>query len=141
MLETTDQIRSYHNKNPKRSQHLDRAIGDRIRERRSLIGVSLHELSEAIGVTYNQGYKYERGIDRISCSRLFHIARTLGASVEYFYRDIDDTRISRKDNGQERQVYELIRNFLAIPHVQQQEAVCHLVKQLTGSRERDAWDA
>lgn len=61
-----------------RSPHaLDLAIGQRIRERRRAIGLTQQELAEAIGITFQQVQKYERGMNRVSFSRLAEIAHTL----------------------------------------------------------------
>jgi transcriptional regulator with XRE-family HTH domain len=57
-----------------RSTTADDHIGGRIRERRIMLGLTQHQLTEMIGVTYQQAHKYERGINRVSAGRLFEIA-------------------------------------------------------------------
>jgi transcriptional regulator with XRE-family HTH domain len=54
---------------------IDGRVGGRIRERRIMLGLTQQQLAEMIGVTYQQAYKYERGINRVSAGRLFEIAR------------------------------------------------------------------
>lgn len=60
---------------------LDIAIGHRIRERRRSLGYSQQRLAEAVGVTFQQIQKYERGSNRVSFSRLLEIAHALDCSL------------------------------------------------------------
>lgn len=64
---------------------VDRHVGSRVRMRRILIGMSQEKLGEALGLTFQQVQKYEKGTNRIGASRLQHIARHLGVPVEYFF--------------------------------------------------------
>jgi transcriptional regulator with XRE-family HTH domain len=64
---------------------VDRHVGSRVRMRRMLIGMSQEKLGEALGITFQQIQKYEKGTNRIGASRLHQIARVLGVSVEFFY--------------------------------------------------------
>jgi transcriptional regulator with XRE-family HTH domain len=70
---------------PKRTSALDRAIGARVRARRASLGMSQERLGEALGITFQQVQKYERGANRISASRLHAIAAVLGAEVSFFF--------------------------------------------------------
>lgn len=56
--------------------------------RRMLIGMSQEKLGESLGLTFQQVQKYEKGANRIGASRLFHIARILGVSIEFFYEGL-----------------------------------------------------
>ncbi len=56
--------------------------------RRTLLGMTQTNLSDAIGVSYQQMQKYERGGNRISASRLFDLSRVLDVPVEYFFDDM-----------------------------------------------------
>src|SRR4051812_49780181 len=64
---------------------IDKHVGSRVRMRRILIGMSQEKLGEALGLTFQQVQKYEKGTNRIGASRLQHIARHLGVPVEYFF--------------------------------------------------------
>lgn len=55
--------------------------------RRSLLGISQEKLAEAVGITFQQIQKYERGVNRVSASRLFHIGEALDSPVSYFYAE------------------------------------------------------
>lgn len=63
----------------------DKELGRRIRERRLEIGVSQEALADALGVTFQQVQKYERGVNRVAASRLADIAFALDVPVERFY--------------------------------------------------------
>lgn len=64
---------------------VDRHVGHRVRVRRLLVGVSQEKLGDALGVTFQQIQKYEKGTNRISASRLRQIADMLGVPVSFFY--------------------------------------------------------
>lgn len=64
---------------------VDRYVGTRVRMRRMLIGMSQEKLGEALGITFQQIQKYEKGMNRISASRLQQTARVLGVPIDYFY--------------------------------------------------------
>jgi transcriptional regulator with XRE-family HTH domain len=64
---------------------IDRHVGSRVRMRRMLIGMSQEKLGEALGLTFQQVQKYEKGTNRIGASRLHRIASVLGVPVEFFY--------------------------------------------------------
>ncbi|MBY0430608.1 MAG: helix-turn-helix transcriptional regulator [Rhodospirillales bacterium] len=69
---------------------IDMHVGKRLRLRRALLGLSQEKLGEAIGLTFQQIQKYERGTNRIGASRLFDLARVLGVPVSFFFDDMDN---------------------------------------------------
>ncbi len=74
---------------------LDVALGLRIRQRRKSLGVSQTALADAIGLTFQQIQKYERGFNRVSFSRLVDIAHALSCRVIDLIGDLDDASIPR----------------------------------------------
>jgi len=66
-------------------QPVDGHVGRRIRERRVLSGITQEKLGVAIGLTFQQVQKYERGANRVSASRLYDLARVLEVPVSYFF--------------------------------------------------------
>ncbi|WP_353181029.1 helix-turn-helix domain-containing protein [Bosea sp. (in: a-proteobacteria)] len=64
---------------------IDRHVGSRVRMRRMLAGVSQERLGEALGLTFQQVQKYEKGSNRISASRLQQIAKMLDVPVAFFF--------------------------------------------------------
>lgn len=69
---------------------IDVHVGSRVRLRRTLLGMSQEKLGEAIGLTFQQVQKYERGANRIGASRLFDLAQVLDVPVSFFYDDLPD---------------------------------------------------
>jgi transcriptional regulator with XRE-family HTH domain len=60
-----------------------------MRERRTLLGVSQEQLADALGLTFQQVQKYERGSNRLSASRLYQLARLLDVPIAWFFETID----------------------------------------------------
>ena len=71
--------------------YIDAHVGARIRMRRQLINMSQERLGELLGITFQQIQKYEKGSNRISASRLFYAAKTLGVPVTFFYDGLPGT--------------------------------------------------
>ena len=68
---------------------IDVQVGSRVRLRRNMLGWSQEKLGEAIGLTFQQVQKYERGANRIGASRLHQLSRVLGVPVQFFFDDTD----------------------------------------------------
>ena len=64
---------------------IDRYVGSRVRVRRITVGMSQERLGEALGVTFQQVQKYEKGSNRIGASRLQNISQVLTVPVSYFF--------------------------------------------------------
>ena len=69
---------------------VDLHVGARIRLRRRMQGVSQEKLADALGLTFQQVQKYERGANRVSASKLYEIAAALKAPVSYFFDGLAD---------------------------------------------------
>jgi len=67
---------------------IDVHVGQRIRLRRTMLGQSQEQLARALGVSFQQVQKYERGTNRISASRLFDVSRVLAVPVGFFFEDL-----------------------------------------------------
>ena len=70
---------------------IDVHVGDRLRTRRTLLGLSQTTLAEAIGLTFQQLQKYEKGSNRISASRLYDLSQILDIDISYFFDDMGGT--------------------------------------------------
>lgn len=68
---------------------VDIHVGKRLRQKRTILGMSQEALGNAIGVTFQQIQKYERGANRMGSSRLFEFAKILGVPVSFFFEDYD----------------------------------------------------
>jgi transcriptional regulator with XRE-family HTH domain len=71
-----------------RASPIDAHVGSRIRLRRTLLGMSQERLGEALGLTFQQVQKYERGVNRVGASRLFDLSRVLDVPISFFFDDM-----------------------------------------------------
>ena len=95
MSEDTEDQKEVGRPNP-----IDIYVGSRIRLRRTLMGMSQERLGEALGLTFQQVQKYERGANRVGASRLFDLAHVLGVEVGFFYEEMPNgTRVERTPPG------------------------------------------
>jgi transcriptional regulator with XRE-family HTH domain len=123
-------------------KQVDFQVGARVRQRRVMLGLSQEAVSQAIGLTFQQLQKYERGTNRISASRLYQLARVLDVPVQYFFETVallpeQATRLgvaaSRTESGdlfRDRRTIELARAYHQIADSRQKDAALNLVKSL-----------
>ncbi|HAJ89478.1 MAG TPA: transcriptional regulator [Rhodospirillaceae bacterium] len=64
---------------------VDVFVGQKLKARRNLIGMTQEKLAEATGITFQQVQKYEKGRNRLSASRIFQFSRVLNIPVAYFF--------------------------------------------------------
>ena len=74
---------------------VDVAVGKKIYNRRCELGLSMEKLASALGLTFQQIQKYEKGANRVSASRLYDISKVLGVGIDYFFADIDDAAANK----------------------------------------------
>ena len=70
---------------------VDIHVGSRVRLRRMILGLSQDKLGDALGLTFQQIQKYEKGVNRIGASRMFQISQVLNVPVQYFFDDFTTT--------------------------------------------------
>jgi transcriptional regulator with XRE-family HTH domain len=73
----------------KRPHPIDVHVGGRVRLRRTMIGMSQDKLADALGLTFQQIQKYEKGVNRIGASRVFEISKILNVPIQFFFDDYD----------------------------------------------------
>lgn len=115
--------------NKKKADDVDRFVGEKIRERRIMLGLTQQELAHGIGVTYQQAHKYEQGVNRVSAGRLFEISRMLNTPVEFFFDGLGGEVIS-ETSSRERMGLELSRHFSLIRNEKYQQALSSLARAL-----------
>ena len=71
-----------------RSNPIDGHVGNRVRQQRLLLGMSQEMLGKAVGITFQQIQKYERGSNRIGASRLFTLSKVLSVPISFFFEDM-----------------------------------------------------
>jgi transcriptional regulator with XRE-family HTH domain len=117
-------------------REIDVHVGQRVRQRRVLCGLSQTELANAIGLTFQQLQKYERGMNRISASKLWQISQVLDLPVQWFFKEYaepKDEEDKRKECFQmKRETLELVRNYVAAP-ADVQRKFLSLVKSIANS--------
>jgi transcriptional regulator with XRE-family HTH domain len=74
----------------KQANPIDVQVGNRVRIRRMLIGMSQEKLGDLLGLTFQQVQKYEKGVNRIGAGRLYEVARILNVPVDFFYEGVGD---------------------------------------------------
>lgn len=134
-----------------RPSPIDVHVGQRIRLRRTLLGLSQERLGEALGVTFQQVQKYERGVNRVGASRLFDLSRVLDVPISFFFDDMQDqltpggSALSGRramgfsdqqdafadDTMNRRETQELVRAYYRIPDAAVRKSVFDLIKRLT----------
>lgn len=78
----------------RRADDVDRFIGQQLRIRRLLMGISQERLAREVGVSFQQIQKYESGVNRISARMLFYIAQLLDVQIDYFFKGLDAKTIA-----------------------------------------------
>jgi transcriptional regulator with XRE-family HTH domain len=69
------------------SHPVDVLVGKRIRTRRTELGMSQTKLADVLAITFQQVQKYERGVNRVTCSRLSDIAAALNVPITFFFSE------------------------------------------------------
>jgi transcriptional regulator with XRE-family HTH domain len=69
---------------------VDAHVGNRVRLRRQLIGMSQEKLGELLGITFQQVQKYEKGSNRVSASRLHMMSKVLNVPIQFFFEGLHD---------------------------------------------------
>ena len=133
-----------------RASPIDAHVGSRVRLRRTLLGMSQEKLGDALGLTFQQVQKYERGVNRIGASRLFDLARVLDVPIGFFFDDLPPEMggniavrsrpviygFSEAQNGLEddsmnkRETLELVRAYYRITDPAVRKRVFDLIKSL-----------
>jgi len=78
---------------------IDVHVGNRVRMRRMLVGMSQEKLGNALGLTFQQVQKYEKGANRVSASRLYQMASTLGVPIQFFFDDMPVLTRNKETDG------------------------------------------
>jgi len=128
---------------------VDVHVGSRVRLRRTLLGLSQERLGEAIGLTFQQVQKYERGANRIGASRLWDLSRVLDCPVSYFFEEMEDevqaasprnltertSELEQKyaDPMTKRETLELVRAYYKITDPQIRRRIYELAKSLAAA--------
>lgn len=116
---------------------VDLHVGSAIQRRRKMLGMSQTQLANALGVSFQQIQKYERGANRISASRLFDVSQHLEVPVSYFFHGFADAEPKGGSNGNLPTTVEdiaLARDIAAITDAALRKNVVALIKALGADR-------
>jgi transcriptional regulator with XRE-family HTH domain len=132
-----------------RPSPIDVHVGSRIRLRRTLMGMSQERLGEALGLTFQQVQKYERGVNRVGASRLYDLSRVLDVPISFFFDDMPDPRANgvqvgvagfaerpegfgapADDTLSKRETLELVRAYYRITDPAVRKRVFDLIKSM-----------
>jgi transcriptional regulator with XRE-family HTH domain len=105
---------------------VDVHVGQRVRQRRWMVGMTQQQLAEKVGIKFQQIQKYETGMNRISASRLWDIAHALEVPISFFFEGLDaEQGASTAEGGKvpgdimgDREALELVRSYYSIPETQ-----------------------
>ncbi len=120
------------------AKRVDEHVGERVRLRRTQMGLTQEHLALALAISYQQIQKYETGANRVSAGRLFEIAQRLEVTMSYFFEGLEP-RIPNQPmehGGKNRSTIELVRNFAEIKDTGVRSAVSGLIKSLAGRPRR-----
>jgi transcriptional regulator with XRE-family HTH domain len=136
-----------------RPNPVDVYVGARVRLRRTLLGMSQEKLGEAIGLTFQQVQKYERGANRIGSSRLYDLSRVLDVPIGFFFDDMpasiaasspaqargmaEEPSSYELDPMAKRETLELVRAYYKINDPQVRKRLFEMTKALGAAASRD----
>lgn len=122
---------------------VDVHVGKRVRHRRWMVGMTQQQLGEAVGIKFQQIQKYETGMNRVSASRLWDIAKAMDVDVRFFFEGIEEgvTDSSPEESKTEspkmqgdlladKEALELVRSYYSIPE-NQRRRLFDLARALT----------
>lgn len=123
---------------------VDIHVGERIRQRRALLGMSQTALGEAVGLTFQQIQKYERGANRTASSRLYEFANVLSVPIAYFFEGLGEAGARAKGKATKnakaggehintkRETLELVRAYYKIRNDDVRNEVRHMILAIGG---------
>lgn len=130
---------------------VDVHVGKRLRLKRTILGLSQDAIGSAIGITFQQVQKYERGINRMGSSRLYEFSRLMGVPVSYFFEDFSEAELSNSnvkmgfaentppgfeaEQLSSRETLEMMRAYYRISDPNVRKRVLELIRSLADGEE------
>ena len=123
------------------AEDIDVSVGRRLRDRRTLLGLSQSALAQSVELTFQQIQKYERGANRISACRLYQFSCLLDVDFDYFFGamlNIDDCHdlmpAGTEDPARMREVLTLVSAYYSIDDAGVRQSVFELAKALADEK-------
>ncbi len=111
----------------------DKHVGQRLRERRVVLGLSQTALADGLGISFQQVQKYETGSNRIGAGRLYGCAELLGVSPAYFFEGLEGSDGGTPDETRSVEALKLARAYYSIDDPMQRQQVRKLVQAIARS--------
>ena len=106
---------------------VDIHVGKRIRQQRWVTGMTQQQLADAVGIKFQQIQKYETGMNRVSASRLWDIAKAMSVPISFFFDGIEaegkELSATSAPTMESKEAMHLVRAFYAIPEHQRRRLV------------------
>ena len=120
----------------------DKHVGSRVRMRRLMLGMSQQKLGDALGLTFQQVQKYEKGTNRIAASRLQHLAQLLQVPVPFFFEGAPQAGKKERASDAPSPAYvteflstadglALTEAYMRIKNAKLRRAIVHLVEEVS----------
>ena len=121
---------------------VDVHVGKRLRQRRTFLGMTQEQLGKALGITFQQVQKYERGTNRVGASRLYDISQVLDVTPQFFFDEMDeDTERSggfgekgqapfASDGIMDREIMDLVRAFRRVSNPTVRQRMVDLIRTI-----------
>lgn len=129
-------------KDDKGPHPVDVHVGSKIRQRRTMLGVSQEKLADSLDLTFQQIQKYETGRNRVSASRLYQIGEILETDVSHFFSGYNDNEkviglsengqseyVAKKDIMNDKETLDLIKAYYSIDDEKTRKSFVKLMKQ------------
>ena len=116
---------------------IDVRVGQRVRDRRKALGLTQDRLAQSLDLTFQQVQKYERGVNRMSASKLFEAAQVLQVPVSFFFDGEAPTlrAIERSEGGADgalspKETRELLNAYTRLPNAKMRRQMLDLMKNM-----------
>ncbi|MHA1540377.1 MAG: helix-turn-helix domain-containing protein [Alphaproteobacteria bacterium] len=126
---------------------VDLYVGARLRMRRVFLDISQEKLSDAIGITFQQIQKYEKGTNRVSASRIYELSKALDVDISYFFEDFDESALKDGkllespamsldiDIMERKETFDIVKNYYKISNLKVRKKITELLKSLAESED------
>lgn len=133
---------------------IDKHVGSRVRMRRMMLSMSQEKLGDALGLTFQQVQKYEKGTNRIGASRLQQIAHILQVPVAFFFEGAPELSTTPAPDGMSEAPsptyvsdflatsdgLALTKAFMRIPDTKLRRRIVDLVEHIAGKEDNGSAD-
>ena len=126
------------------NRNLDIFIGNKVKFRRTMLGISQDRLGSALGITFQQVQKYEKGVNRISASTLYNISSVLGCDFSYWIEGYEDnnsvhddsTPTYEFDSSKKKETAELLRAYYKISEPALRKRILDFIRGMSSTMKK-----